>query len=160
MIHSYKFRIYPDDEQKRSIAINIGCNRWVWNYALAKRQEFWESVKDIPKEERPETPSAQYVISKDLTVLKKAEGTSWLNDADSKSFSNTLKDLDDAYVRFYKGLARPPKKKKKTYNGSYSTRKQSVKVDWENETNKSKIAQKVGRQRPDERQGHHIKRVF
>lgn len=134
MIRAYKFRIYPNDEQKRQIERNIGHNRWVWNYALRKIEEQWESIKDMPKEERPKRFSALYDVSKDLKLMKQNEETAWLKEADSMSYTNTLSDLDKAYERFFKGIANKPKKKKKAYASSYSTRKQSVKLDWENGT--------------------------
>ena len=33
---SYKFRMYPDDNQKELINKSLGCSRFVYNYFLSK----------------------------------------------------------------------------------------------------------------------------
>ena len=35
---SYKYRIYPNDEQRRHFAVNFGCCRFVYNHFLAERE--------------------------------------------------------------------------------------------------------------------------
>ena len=42
MMKAYKFRLYPTKSQETLIAKSIGCNRFVYNYFLAKRKEAYE----------------------------------------------------------------------------------------------------------------------
>ena len=39
---AYKFRIYPNNEQKRKLAQNFGCARFVFNYFLFFQKENYE----------------------------------------------------------------------------------------------------------------------
>ena len=39
MIRAYKYRIYPNQEQEILIAKHLGCSRWVYNYALGKKNK-------------------------------------------------------------------------------------------------------------------------
>ncbi|MBD2711422.1 helix-turn-helix domain-containing protein, partial [Limnospira platensis] len=39
MYKAYKYRIYPTDDQKASLAKAFGCCRWYWNFALNLCQE-------------------------------------------------------------------------------------------------------------------------
>ena len=42
MEKGYKFRIYPNEEQKIQIAKTCGCCRFVYNHYLAKRIEVYK----------------------------------------------------------------------------------------------------------------------
>jgi putative transposase len=46
MLKSYKYRIYPNKEQKTLLMKHFGCARWVWNWALA------EKIKNYQKEKK------------------------------------------------------------------------------------------------------------
>ena len=59
IIHkAYKFRVYPNIEQKELIHKTFGCNRFLYNYYLEdKKKEYgqtkksksvYECIKDIP----------------------------------------------------------------------------------------------------------------
>ena len=45
MLKAYKFRIYPNNEQKVQIAKTFGCCRFVYNKTLAYRKEIYEKEK-------------------------------------------------------------------------------------------------------------------
>ena len=42
MIRAYKYRIYPNQEQEILIAKHLGCSRWVYNYALGKKNKAYQ----------------------------------------------------------------------------------------------------------------------
>ena len=138
MLRAYKYRIYPTDEQKKFIRQNVGANRWFYNYALNKIKKHYEETK--------EHLSARYQVSKDLPILKKAEETSWLKEADAKMLIWTCTYLDAAYSNFFRTCKNrkngsadnggAPAFKKKSYNGSYTTY-QGVEVSWKE--NKVKV---------------------
>ena len=54
-----------------------------------------------------------------MTELKKQKG--WLKEVDSISLQQTLRDLDNAYQRFFSGKGKYPKFKKKQDKNSYRT---------------------------------------
>ncbi len=45
MLKAYKYRIYPNNEQKIQIAKTFGCCRFVYNQTLAYRKEAYEKEK-------------------------------------------------------------------------------------------------------------------
>ena len=111
MEKTYRFRIYPNKEQKILLAKTFGCVRFVYNYYLDLRQKKW-------KEEQ--TTFNFYDCSKDLTKLKQEKD--WLKEVDKFALQNSLKDLEFAYKMFWKNNNGFPKFKSKHINNfSYKT---------------------------------------
>lgn len=119
---AYKFRIYPNKKQKELLAKTFGCCRFVYNHYLAKRIKLYEENKE----------SLTYnKCSSDLTQLKKE--LEWLKEPDKFSLQNTLKDLDNAYQKFFKEHSCYPKfKSKKTHRYSYRTSFSNNNITFEN----------------------------
>lgn len=108
---AYKFRIYPNKRQKELIAKTFGCSRFVYNYYLAKKIELYKTSK---------LTLTFNQCSRDLTLLKKE--LEWLQEVDKWALQNSLKDLDNAYQKFFKEHSGFPKfKSKKTHVFSYRT---------------------------------------
>ena len=111
MERAYKYRIYPNEEQKELIAKTFGCSRFVYNYYLAKKMETYKNDK---------TSLSYNECSKQLTTLKSE--LLWLKEVDKFSLQNSLKDLDSAYQKFFKEHSGFPKfKSKKDNHKSYRT---------------------------------------
>ena len=47
MLKAYKYRIYPNNEQKVQIEKTFGCCRFVYNQTLAYRKERYENRKNL-----------------------------------------------------------------------------------------------------------------
>jgi len=109
---AYKFRIYPNKEQEILINKTFGCSRFVFNHFLAK----WDNTyKEAGKGLTYNSCSAQ------LTQLKKE--LTWLKEVDSIALQSSLKNLADAYSRFFKKQNdRPRFKSKKNKVQSYTTK--------------------------------------
>lgn len=109
---AYKFRIYPTKEQEILITKTFGCSRFVFNHFLAK----WDNAyKETGKGLTYNSCSAQ------LTQLKKE--LTWLKEVDSIAIQSSLKNLADAYSRFFKKQNdRPRFKSKKNPVQSYTTK--------------------------------------
>jgi len=106
----YKFRLYPTSEQKAYLAKCFGCSRFVYNHFLRLTTDAYaESKKHL-----------RYgSTAKLLTALKKDEQYCWLNEVNSQSLQQTLKDLESAFVRFFKKLGSFPVFKKKRNRQSF-----------------------------------------
>ena len=104
MIRSYKVRIYPTKEQEILMNKHIDCCRFIWNYMLEL---------DIKREELGLYTLAKFDMCKQITSLKKQEQYNWLNDVSVFSLQTICGDVDDAYKRFYDGISRKSKFKKK-----------------------------------------------
>lgn len=99
-----KFRIYPNKEQKILINKTLGCGRFVYNHFLRVRTDGWKfNRKSIGYKD----------TNKMLTDLKKYLEYSWLNEVDSTSLQNSLRDLQKAYDNFFAKHAKYPKFKSK-----------------------------------------------
>ena len=109
---AYKLRIYPTKEQEVLIAKTIGCSRFVFNHFLAKWNESYTLTgKGLTYNS----------CSSQLTHLKKE--INWLKEVDSISLQSALKNLDDAFKRFFNKQNKVPHfKSKKNSRQSYTTR--------------------------------------
>ncbi|MDD0820605.1 IS200/IS605 family element RNA-guided endonuclease TnpB [Bacillus cereus] len=109
---AYKFRIYPNKEQEILIAKTIGCSRFVFNHFLG----MWnDTYKETGKGLTYNACSAQ------LPQLKIE--LEWLKEVDSTAIQSALKNLADAYKRFFKKQNDKPRFKSKKNNvQSYTTK--------------------------------------
>lgn len=109
---AYKFRIYPSKEQEILIAKTIGCSRFVFNHFLAKWNDTYKATgKGLTYNS----------CSSQLTQLKKE--LVWLKEVDSIAIQSSLKNLVDAYSRFFKKQNDTPRfKSKKNKVQSYTTK--------------------------------------
>jgi len=133
MKRAYKYRIYPNEEQKKHISICAASNRWFWNYALEKIEKIFKENKE--KEQKVKIPSVQNVIARELPSLKKEEKTSWLKESDAMSLIYTSQSLDSALTKFFDKQGGFPKYKSRKYDCSYTIQVQKNRqniIDWKN----------------------------
>lgn len=111
IVKAFKFRIYPTKEQEILLQKTFGCVRYVYNYFLTRRIKAYQENKET---------IGLCQCSKELTQLKKE--LEWLKEPDKWALGNALRDLDDAYSRFFKQQSKFPKfKSKKDHRNSYRT---------------------------------------
>ena len=46
MLRAYKYRIYPNEAQRKQLAKTFGCARFVYNYYLDKKIKAYENKKE------------------------------------------------------------------------------------------------------------------
>ena len=112
MEKAYKYRIYPNKNQREIIAKTFGCCRFIYNTYLAKRIEMYEKNKE----------KFSYVqCANDMKKLK--SNLEWLKEVDSTALQSSLKYLNIAYQKFFKEHTNYPKfKSKKTHRYSYKSK--------------------------------------
>lgn len=101
---SYKYRIYPNREQQELISKHIGCCRYVYNLCLEKKINAYKNSKEN---------LSKFDLIKLLPSLKKEEETSFLKEVNSLSLQAAIRNLDNAYQRFFKEKKGFPKFKSK-----------------------------------------------
>lgn len=120
---AYRYRLYPNEEQKVLIAKHLGSCRFIYNYALAKKVKAYQVDG---------TNLSRFDIQADLPNMKKSDEYCWLKEVNSLSLQASLANLDSAYTKFFrehKGF--PNFKSKKDSKQSFSI-PQNTKVDFEN----------------------------
>lgn len=106
---AYKFRIYPTPEQETVLRKTLGSCRFVYNWALAQRREAWVQEKK----------SVNYAKTcKALTELKETPEREWLNEVSSVCLQQSLRNLDVAFVNFFKKRGGYPAFKSRKNGGS------------------------------------------
>ncbi len=125
MLRTYKYRIYPTDEQKVLFAKTFGCCRFVYNWAL--------NLKITAYEERKESLSNVYLTNLMKSQLK-AE-YEWLSEVNSQSLQSALRNLDTAYTNFFRNTKAVgfPKFKSRRNRQSFHC-PQHCRVDFEKDT--------------------------
>lgn len=119
---AYKFQLKTSSSSEALLCRFAGCNRFVWNKALAEQKA---------RHERDEKKQTYNAMAADLVKWKAAPATAFLSEAPSQSLQQTLKHLDDAYRRFFKKLAAFPRFKKKGEHDSFRL-PQGIKLDQPN----------------------------
>ena len=101
---AFRYRLSPNGDQQTALAVQFGHARYVWNHALALRQDAYRERKEsIPF----------YNLKRRITALKADGDHVWLQDADSQVLQAKVEDLERAYRNFFEGRARFPRFKRK-----------------------------------------------
>ena len=86
----YKYRIYPNEEQKKLIAMTIGSARFVYNHMLGKSKEAYDKGEKLVSRNK-----FNYL----LTPLKKE--FPWLYDVDATALTSANDNLAVAFKKFF-----------------------------------------------------------
>src|SRR5262245_53912661 len=101
---AYKFRLCPNTEQQAQLSKQFGCCRFTYNYFLRQRIDHYaQAGKGL----------TYHDTALRLTELKKQADYLWLNEAQSQTLQQALRDLDTAYNNFFNKRADFPTFKKK-----------------------------------------------
>jgi len=121
MLKAFKYRIYPNEEQKEFFSKTFGCVRFVWNLMLNDKIEAYNNKEKIPRN----------------TPAKYKSEYQFLKEVDSLALANVQLNLEKAFKNHFKnkkhfGL---PKFKKKKDKQSYTTNylNNNIKIDFGNE---------------------------
>lgn len=111
---AYKFRLYPNKEQRILINKTIGCSRFVFNYFLHLwNEEYKKNGKGL----------TYNTCATMIPTLKKNDEYSWLKEVDSHALQSSVKNLEDSFNRFFKKQNKAPRfKSKKNPLQSYTTK--------------------------------------
>ena len=122
ILKAYKYRLYPNKAQQELLSKHFGCCRYIYNYALLKKIEYYTKEKKT---------LSRFEIQKDLVPMKNEKETKWLKEVNSQSLQASLVNLDQAYTRFFREKNGFPKFKSK-HNKQSCQFPQKNKVDFEN----------------------------
>lgn len=96
IIKTYRYRVKPTQAQDHLFVQFAGARRFIWNWALAKRETHYrETGKHLSSSE----------LYSALTRLKQEPGCEWLRLMNAQSLQQAIRDLDKAYTDFFNGKA-------------------------------------------------------
>ena len=98
MLKTYKYRLYPDEQQKEFLAQQFGCCRFVYNWGLDLKTKAWQTDRK---------GLSIYDVVKELPGLKDAYP--WLKDVCSQPLQQSLFHLDKGFTAFFKKKTKYPK---------------------------------------------------
>lgn len=91
MLRGFKFRIYPNKEQKEYFEKVFNCTRFIYNFYLYEKTSFYLKSKDSK-----EKPKFKYTSEK---VLK--DQYTFLKESDSTALQQERINLENAFTRFF-----------------------------------------------------------
>ena len=103
MLKAYKYRIYPNDEQKVLFEKTFGCVRYVYNWGL--------DIKSNLYKEKKKGISTFALTNRMMSELKSDK--EWLKEVNSQSLQMALRNLDTAFHKFFKKNCKYPNFKSK-----------------------------------------------
>ena len=109
VLKAFKYRISPTDEQAVLLNKHIGSSRFVYNLALECKQMAYAGSQ---------VNLTCFDLIKQLPDLKKE--CEWLKEINSQSLQQPIRNLDNAFTRFFKGQGKFPNFKKKSNGGSFN----------------------------------------
>lgn len=109
MLKAYKYRIYPSKEQKEMLSRHFGCVRYIYNKALDAKIKHYAATK--------KSLSCFSLITGLLMDEKKSN--LWLKEVHSQPLQMSLRNLDNAFNKFFKEKKGFPKFKTKHGKNSF-----------------------------------------
>jgi putative transposase len=102
ILRAYKVQLDVNNKQQALLSQHIGCARWAYNWALAKKKDAFDKKERIPN---------AIDLHKELNKLKKTD-YSWFYDSSKASPQNALRDCDKAFQNFFTRCKKKVKGKK------------------------------------------------
>ena len=119
MLKSYKYRIFPNEEQREQLQKYFGVVRLTYNLALETKTQAYVKGKNLTK----------YNLIKQLPELKKE--FDYIKECPSQCLQHSIINLDTAYKNFFKKNAKFPKFKNR-YSKQSLHFPQGFRLDFEN----------------------------
>lgn len=97
---AYRYRLEPTAEQEAGLYRFAGARRWMWNWALYRKQDHYQQ----------HTVGLSFsALCEALPRLKADPATAWLKEIDSQLLQQALRDLEQAFKAFFARRARYPR---------------------------------------------------
>ena len=109
----YKIKLYPTPEQEVIFKNYFGACRYVYNLGIDMCENHYQKAK---KDDKIKYKSLSFfALGVELTKLKKEDEYKWLNNYDNASLKGVLRDVTNAYKRYFNKTASHPTYKRKKY---------------------------------------------
>lgn len=130
IIKAYKYRIYPNKQQKEIIQKTLGCCRFVYNFCRGqqkKQEDLWLTVNEMVQQgyfTKNNFKSNYFNAAESKKWIPELKQQfEWLKEVDSIALQASIEILGEAYEKYYAKKAGKPKfKSKKNPIQSYTTK--------------------------------------
>ena len=102
ILRAYKVQLDANNKQQTLLLQHIGCARWAYNWALAKKKESFDKKEKIPN---------AIELHRELNKLKQSD-VPWMYRSSKTSPQNALRDWDKAFQNFFTRCKKKVKGKK------------------------------------------------
>ena len=132
MLKAYKTEIKTTNEQIIKINKTIGTCRFIYNFYISHNKEIYEKEKSFV---------SGYDFSKWLNneFIPNNPEYLWIKEVSSKAVKQSIMNAEKAFKRFFNGLSKFPKYKKKKNQDVKSYFPKNNKLDWTAERHRIKI---------------------
>ncbi|PEW81353.1 transposase [Bacillus cereus] len=130
MKKAYLIEIHPTKEQITRINQTIGVCRYVYNLYISKNKELYEAEGKF---------LGGYDFSKWLNNVYTKAYDQWIKEVSSKAVKQAIMNGDKAFKRFFKGLSKFPRYKKKKKQDVKCYFPKNNKTDWTVERHRVKV---------------------
>lgn len=129
-----KLRLYPNQEQKTYFSKSFGCERFIYNYYLAEKNDYYEKeIKPLGIDKKAR--KAVWSLFEETPLKDLKIKYPWLKEADSQGIANAYMNLKSAYQKFYQGLSDLPKFHSRKTKNSYKNSMMSQNcINWNEHT--------------------------
>lgn len=129
-----KLKLSPTSEQKSFLDQSFGCVRFIYNFYLAERNNFYNEIIR-PLGDNKKARNTAWKTFKETPMKELKEKFPWLRQANSQGLCNSYMNLKGAYQKFYKGQTELPKFHSKKNKNSFkdSMMKQTF-LNWNSHT--------------------------
>jgi putative transposase len=110
MLKAFKYEINPTMVQKTLLNKTFGCVRFAYNWGLNEKTKAYQTDK---------SKVSCFELINRITLLKKQEEFSWLNEIHSQPLQMAMRNLDNAFTNFFNKRVAFPNFKKKSNNQSF-----------------------------------------
>lgn len=118
MIRSFKIRLFPTKEQEELMWKHINGCRYIYNLMLEKQ---------INNYENNEKYLSSFTMNKMLTIIKRQNDLTWLNEISARSLQIVCSDLNRVFQRFFNKTGGFPKfKSKKRCKSAFPVKAQTL----------------------------------
>lgn len=122
----YRLKLYPDYDQEELLKEYFGASRFVYNFGINLQKN---RFKDYDKGLYKKKTIGYFEMTSIFNSIRKEEKYKWLNKFDNGSLNCIFRDVTDSFKRYFKGLSKKPKyKKKKWANQMFSVRSDRLSI--------------------------------
>jgi transposase len=80
ILKTYKFRLYPNEEQEILINKTFGCTRYIYNQMLSERKNVYENLKNNKEELKKYKYQTEKEFKQELNWLKEVDYDYYIKD--------------------------------------------------------------------------------